>query len=99
MRRLFVLWAFALLFALQGLAQPLRVVTWRLDDFPEPPTNGIIVEPDVKRLRQVAAALKPLEADVILLEGLPDRNAAKRITGFLKPGVYHVVNHYAFRRV
>lgn len=98
MRRSFALWAFALLFALQGWAQPLRVVTWRLDDFAEPPTNGPAVEPDARRLRQVAAALKPLEADVILLEGLPDRNSGKRITGFLKPGVYHLVNHYAFRR-
>ena len=98
MRRTFALWAFALFFSLQGWAQPLRVVTWRVDDFPEPPTNGPALDPDVKRLRQVAAALKPIEADVILLHGLPDRNSAKRLTSFLKPGVYHVVNHYAFRR-
>ena len=98
MRRSFALWALALFFALQGWAQPLRVVTWRVDDFPEPPTNGPALEPDARRLRQVAAALKPLEADVILLHGLPDRNSAKRLTSFLKPGVYHVVNHYAFRR-
>lgn len=98
MRRSFALWAFALLFALQGWAQPLRVVSWQLDDFGEPPANGPAAEPDVRRLRQVAAALKPLEADVILLQGLPDRNSAKRITSLLKPGVYHVVNHHAFRR-
>ena len=98
MRRSFALWALALLFALQGWAQPLRVVSWQLDDFGETTTNGPAAEPDVRRLRQVATALKPLEADIILLQGLPDRNSAKRITGFLKPGVYHVVNHHAFRR-
>ena len=75
MRRSFALWALALLFALQGWAQPLRVVSWQLDDFGEPTTNGPAAEPDARRLRQVAAALKPLEADVILLQGLPDRKS------------------------
>ena len=98
MRRSFALLALVLFFALQGWAQPLRVVTWRLDDFGGLPVNNAAVEPDVRRLRQAAAALKPLEADIILLEGLPDRNSAKRITSFLNPGIYHVVNHYAFRR-
>ena len=98
MRSSFALLALVLFFALQGWAQPLRVVTWRLDDVGAPLTSGHAVEPDARRLRGVAAALQPLEADIILLQGLPDRNSGRRITSFLKPGVYHVVNHYAFRR-
>jgi hypothetical protein len=98
MRRSFALWALALLFALQGWAQPLRVVSWQVDDFGEPAAKATATEPDVKRLRLVAAALKPMEADIILLHGLPDKNSAKRVASSLKPGVYHVVNHHTFRR-
>jgi hypothetical protein len=89
----------ALVLVCSGHAQPLRVVTWKLDEFPLPPTtnNAPAIEVDPKRLKQIAATLKPLEADVIILQGIPDKNLPRRLTGFLKPGVYHVVNHSHYR--
>lgn len=86
------------LVALQGWAQPLRVVTWKLEEFALASTNAPAPEPDHQRLRALAEALKPIEADLIILEGLPDKKAAQRIAGYLKPGVYHVVHHAHFRK-
>ena len=76
----------------------MRVVTWKLEEFALASTNAPAPEPDHQRLRALAEALKPIEADLIILEGLPDKKAAQRIAGYLKPGVYHVVHHAHFRK-
>lgn len=99
MRRiLFLVWI-GLVLASSSRAQPLRVVTWKLEDFPLPaPTNNAPpVEVDPKRVKLLAAALKPLEADIIILDGLSDRNLAGKLASQMKPAVYHVANHTHFR--
>jgi len=85
------------LFAFGVAAQPLRIVTWQADDFPAPPNGATQNDPDVKRLKQVGAALKAFDASVIVLEGMPDRNSCQRLTGYLKPGNFQVIQFNTFR--
>lgn len=81
-----------------ALAQSLRVVTWELDNF-EPLTPDVPPpDADVRRMRQAASQLKPLDAEMIVIQGLSDRNWARRLTTFLKPATYHVVYHGSFKK-
>jgi hypothetical protein len=80
------------------LAPKLRVITWEVDGFEPGATNNALSEPDLKRLRQVAVNLKPFDAEVIVLHGLPDRQIARRLATFLKPVTYHVAIHSAFKK-
>ena len=99
MRRSFFGVSAVLLFALGAAAQPLRIATWQADDFPAPPSGATQNDPDVKRLKQVAAALKPFDASVIVLEGMADRNSCQRLAGFLKPANFQVIQFSTFRGV
>ncbi|MEY2409482.1 MAG: hypothetical protein QOF48_2152, partial [Verrucomicrobiota bacterium] len=87
--------AFILVFS--AVAQPLRIVTWQADDFPAPAAGATANDPEVKRLRQAAAAIKSYDASVIVLEGMPDRPACQRLAGFLKPASFQVVQFNTFR--
>ena len=79
-------------------AQLVRVVTWELDRFEAEAPERAVSEADLKRLRQIAFNLKPLDAEVIVLHGLPDRQFAKRLAGFFKPATYHVAHHSVFKK-
>src|SRR5262245_23414700 len=79
-------------------AQFVRVATWELDGFEADAPDQPVSEADVKRLRQVAFNLKPLDAEVIVLHGLPDRQFAERLAGFFKPAIYHVAHHSVFKK-
>jgi hypothetical protein len=79
-------------------AQNVRVITWEVDGFEPVSTNNAPSEPDLKRLRQIAVNLKPFDAEVIVLHGLPDRQIARRLATFLKPITYHVGLYSTFKK-
>lgn len=79
-------------------AQLVRVATWELDGFEADAPDQPVSEADVKRLRQVAFNLKPLDAEVVVLHGLPDRQFARRLAALFKPATYYVAHHSAFRK-
>src|SRR5258706_14747269 len=80
------------------VAQTFRVATWDLDGLEASVPDSPPSEADLNRLRQIAANLRPLNADVLLLHGLPDAQFGKRLAGFLKPATYQVVLHSSFRK-
>ena len=88
---------FVLAWAWPVAAQPIRVVTWHSDDFPAPAAGAGTNDPDVRRLRQMAGVLRPYNADVMLLEGLADRQTGQKLAGFLKPASYTLASFNAFR--
>lgn len=78
-------------------AQSLRVVTWTAEDFPAPAANAPQNDPELRRLRMAATALKDYNADVIVLEGMPDRNACTKLASMLKPANFTVAQFNVFR--
>jgi endonuclease/exonuclease/phosphatase family metal-dependent hydrolase len=66
-------------------AEPLRVTTWNLDFNPETPAPA-----DTNRLTNIVSVLGSLNADVILLQEVPDRQTCERIAGLLGPSRYRV---------
>jgi hypothetical protein len=79
-------------------APSIRVATCEVDGFPPPTPDAPASEEETKQLRMLAGNLKPLDAEIVVLHGLPDRQVAKRLSGMLKPGGYHVAFHGAFRQ-
>jgi hypothetical protein len=68
-------------------SQSLNIATWMVELPEANPTNRAAeYEPVLKR---IAGVLKPLNADILLLHGIPDRSTAKQLTGMLRPRVYH----------
>ncbi|PYK62437.1 MAG: hypothetical protein DME21_06440 [Verrucomicrobia bacterium] len=85
----------ALLFLLgvsQIHAEPLRVTTWNLNLSPQAPAAAT----DEKRLANIASVLNSLEADVILLQEVPDRRTCERLAALLKPSRYQTATCSAF---
>ncbi len=78
-------------------AQPLRIVTWTGDDFPAVAQGAAQNDPDLKRLRLAANALKSYDADLIVLEGMPDRNTCSKLPGMLKPASFTLAQFNQFR--
>lgn len=92
---------FALLMtAIPVVAQPFRVVTWQVQDVPIPrSTNapgGAAAEPP--RIAEIASALSAVDADAIILYGIIDGQALKRIAESIKPKKYSVAIHSVFRQ-
>lgn len=86
---------------LPAAAQPFRIVTWQVSDVPIPrQTNAAaaaaVVEPP--RIAEIAAALSAVDADAIILYGIIDSQALKRIAESIKPKKYSVVVHSVFRQ-
>ena len=79
------------------LAQPFRVVTWQVDRLP-PAKAGVTNTPaDEQRFSEVAATLSGTDADVIVLYGVADSDAARKISGLIKSKKYSVAHHAVFR--
>lgn len=76
----------------------IRVATYDLDELAAIAAEATPSEAELKPLRQVAANLKPLDAEVIVLHGVPDRATARRLAGLLKPANYHLALHCTFRQ-
>lgn len=97
MRHFLLCAASALWLAVPASAQSFRVVTWHSDDFPAPAPGAGTNDPDVKRLRLMASTLKPHNADLIVLEGMADRQSGQKLAGFLKPASFTIASFNVFR--
>jgi hypothetical protein len=86
------------LLASATFAQPVRIATWQLDDFAIAPTAEPTPALDEDRLRQVAAALKSVKPDIVVLYGLGDKQAARKLQDFLKQPHYHLTGPATLRR-
>lgn len=96
MRQLIAIGTGVMLGLAAGRSQSLNIATWMVELPDANPTNRAAEFDPV--LRRTAGVLKPLNADIVLLHGLPDRAAARQLIGFLRPRVYHNPLHSAFRR-
>jgi hypothetical protein len=90
--------ALAFLGVIFQAAASIRMATYDLEELAAIPAEATPSEEELKPLRQVAANLKPLDAEVIVLHGIPDRATARRLAGLLKPANYHVALHCAFHQ-
>ena len=72
-------------------AEPLRVTTWNLDFNPEARVSA-----DTNRLTAIVSVLGPLNADVILLQDVPDRRTCEQIAELLGPSRYQVATCSTF---
>ena len=97
-RILTVLFAVSWMIACEAAEQSVRVATCELEGIPDTTAAAAPSEEDWQALRQIAANLKPTDAEVIVMHGLPDRQVAKRLAVLLKPGSYHVAFHGAFTK-
>lgn len=98
MRQFFALLLPTFLFLFPATAQPVRVVTWDLDEVSTPSGDPANAEADDARLRQIAAALKPAKADVILLYGLRDGQMVRKLADYLKQPYYHSTGPSTLRK-
>jgi|GEM_PF-5456895 len=85
-----------LLLALSAAAQPLRIVTWQLGEFPPQPAGAASNAPSL-RVGPIAMVLKAYDPDVIVLEGVSDRSACQRLAGLMKPATFQVAQFTSFR--
>jgi hypothetical protein len=79
-----------------GHSQSLNIATWMVE-LPETNSTNRASEYEPV-LRRVAGVLKPLNADILLLHGIPDRATAKQLSGILRPRVYHNASFSSFRK-
>src|ERR1051326_7857154 len=73
-------------------AAPLRITTWNLDSKP----LSLAAPVDARRLADIAATLETLNADVVLLQSVPDRETCERLSALLPGGRYQVAACSAF---
>lgn len=84
---------------LPAVAQPFRIATWQVSDIPIPrQTNAAATAAEPPRIAEIAAALSAVDADAIILYGIIDSQALKRIAESIKPKKYHVAVHSVFRQ-
>src|SRR5437660_12894658 len=69
-------------------AGPLRLTTWNMGTRLTPADDP---EVEQGRLSKIVAVLKPLDADVILLQGVRDRQMCERLAELMRPASYRVV--------
>ena len=96
MRHLFAIGSGILLGLAVGHSQSLNIATWMVELPETNSTNRASSYEPV--LRRVAGVLKPLNADILLLHGIPDRATAKQLTGILRPRVYHTAAFSTYRK-
>ena len=97
MRFLTTGYCLGLYLALSAAAQPLRIVTWQAADFPSPSAGTSSNSPATLPVSQMASVLKAYDPDLIVLEGVTDRNACQRLAGLMKPATFQVAQFTAFR--
>jgi hypothetical protein len=69
------------------------MATWEVDGIEGSRTGTARPEADANRLEQIAGQVKPLDAQVIVLRGLRDRQIADRLASLLQPAGYHLTHH------
>lgn len=92
MRRLIALLLPVALGLVEVRAAPLRITTWNLDFRP----STLAAPADARRLAEIAATLESLNADVVLLQAVPDRETCERLAALLPGGHYQVAACSAF---
>jgi hypothetical protein len=93
MIRHFVIWlSLALLGASSSSAhaQPVRILTAQADGLDAvsgefPPTDA-----HVRRLSQIADTVRPADADLVVIDGIPNRSHALKLAALLKPATYQL---------
>ena len=98
MRQLTVLLVFAWMLIPPLAAENVRIAAWDLDGCEIGSAETLTIEAGQKRLRQVAASLRPINADVIVLRGIRDRQVAQFLAGSLQPSLYHLALHSSLRK-
>jgi len=86
-----------LFLTLSTAAQPLRIVTWQPGDYSAQSGGSASNNAPTLRVGQMANVLKAYDPDVIILEGVNDRNACQRLAGLLKPATFQFAQFNAFR--
>ena len=81
-----------LFFSASSYAEKLRVTTWNLQSATSAPSNGILTN----NLESVAAALKQIDPDVVLLQQVSDWKMCSQLAQLLKPSIYEVLICSAF---
>ena len=77
-------------------AQPIRILTAQADGL-----DAVIGEPPPtdaqgKRLSQIADTLRPADADLVVIDGIPNRSHALKLAALLKPATYQLAVFSAF---
>ena len=76
-------------------AAPLRVTTWNLNFRP-----ATLASPaDPRRLAEIASILESLNADIVLLQEVPDRETCEKLAALLPTARYQVAVCSAFTDV
>jgi Endonuclease/Exonuclease/phosphatase family len=78
-------------------AQTVRCTTWNLQWFPNGSANETSVAQQEQRTKEAADVLRPINPDIILLQGVRDYDACARLCEAIAPGIYHVAFCSAFK--
>lgn len=74
-----------------------RVTTWNLEWFPNGSAHDATPEVQAQRIAAAADVLRPINADIILLQEVRDYDACARLGEAIAPGIYHVAICSAFK--
>ena len=93
MIRHFVIWLSFVLFCAfspAAHAQPVRILTAQADGLDAVSGELPPADAHVKRLTQIADILRSADADLIVLDGIPNRSHALKLAALLKPATYQL---------
>jgi len=79
-------------------AQQFRVATWQVADVLMPKSTNVTAAAEPARIAEIANTLSSADADAIILYGITDGQALKRIAESMKPKKYSVAIHSVFRQ-
>lgn len=99
MIRHLVIWLSFALFCASSFAahaQPIRILTARADGLDA--VSGELPPSDTqaRRLAQIADALRPADAELVVIDGIPNRSHALKIAALLKPATYQLAVYSTF---
>jgi Endonuclease/Exonuclease/phosphatase family len=91
--------SFAVASALGESPEPtkVRIATWNLEWFPNGSAHDAAPEVQAQRIAAAADVLRPINADIILLQEVRDYEACARLGEAIAPGMYHVAICSAFK--
>lgn len=81
-----------------AVAQSFRIVTWQVGDISLPKQTNATPATEPARIGEIAAALAATDADGIILYGITDGSALRRIAESMKPKKYSVAIHTVLRQ-
>jgi endonuclease/exonuclease/phosphatase family metal-dependent hydrolase len=91
--------AFVVASALSQSAEPtsIRITTWNLEWFPNGSAHESTPQVQAQRIAAAADVLRPINADIILLQEVRDYEACARLGEAVAPGMYHIAICSAFK--